>query len=82
MSIGNIFRYREGTKLADLEYAKKTVGNMTSHNMRTASGFSNKLLTKPIDFKQGTLRFMSVEVAANQYLFLPSDYNDDKSEEY
>ena len=55
---------------------------MTSHNMRTASGFSNKLLTKPIDFKQGTLRFMSVEVAANQYLFLPFDYNDDKSEEY
>lgn len=36
VSIGNIFLYKGGGKLADLEYAKQT-GNTTSH-MRTASG--------------------------------------------
>ena len=36
VSIGNILYYEGGGKLADLEYAKR-VGDMTSHEMRTAS---------------------------------------------
>ena len=38
MSIGNILSYEGGAKLADLEYAKK-VGDVKSHEMRTASGY-------------------------------------------
>ena len=46
VSIGNILCCNEQAKLSDLEYAKK-VGDLTSHNMRTASvliTLSDKLL--------------------------------------
>ena len=37
VSVGNILSCKEGGKLADLEYAMQ-MGNMASHEMRTASG--------------------------------------------
>jgi len=52
VSIGNILSYEGGTKLADLEYAKKMEDKAGGHNMRT-----------------GTLHFMSIEVAAHEFLF-------------
>ena len=36
MSVGNIFSYRGGAKLANLEYVKRVIDNK-SHEMRTAS---------------------------------------------
>jgi serine/threonine protein kinase len=38
ISIGNILSCDGQTKLADLEYAKK-MGDLTSHDMRTASDY-------------------------------------------
>ena len=38
VSIGNILSYDGHAKLADLEYAKK-MGDLKSHEMRTASEF-------------------------------------------
>jgi Fungal protein kinase len=72
VSIGNILSYNGAAKLADLEYAKK-VGDTKTHDMRTASRWisihlSNKSLTV---HRQGTMHFMSIEVAAHMFLFLP-----------
>ena len=49
MSIGNILSYEGGTKLADLEYAKKINGDTTCHHMRTVIEFSNKLFAQTIE---------------------------------
>ena len=42
VSVGNILSYEGEAKLADFEYAKR-VGNVKSHEMRTASGSSTNL---------------------------------------
>ena len=47
MSIGNILSHERGAKLADLEYAKR-VGDVKSHEMRTASRSSFNLSGKPL----------------------------------
>ncbi|KAF9507779.1 hypothetical protein BS47DRAFT_1385014 [Hydnum rufescens UP504] len=60
VSIGNILWYKGGGKLGDLEYAKK-MGDMMSHDLRTASGTCI-----------GTIQFMSIEVAAHRFLFPPA----------
>jgi len=71
VSIGNILSCEGGAKLGDLEYAKK-VGDVKSHEMRTASQFSIILSTKPsMKPQQGTMHFMSIEVAAQKFLFRP-----------
>jgi len=59
-----------GAKLADLEYAKK-MGNTKSHDMRTASGSPLHFPAKNDRALQGTMHFMSIEVAARIFLFLP-----------
>ena len=72
MSIGNILSHEGQAKLADLEYVKKT-SDLTSHEMRTASEsiiLSGKSL---IASQQGTMHFMSIEVAAQTFLFVPPD---------
>ena len=73
VSIGNILSCDGHAKLADLEYAKK-MGDLNSHDMRTASespiSLSGKLLITP---QQGTRDFMSVEVAAHTFIFTPSN---------
>jgi hypothetical protein len=62
-------------KLADLKYAKK-MDDMKSHEMRTASESlitlsANLLITS----QQGTMHFMSIEVAANRLLFPPTGFS-------
>jgi hypothetical protein len=71
VSIGNILSYNGQAKLADLEYAKK-MGDLTRHEMRTASEYPITLTRKPlITSQQGTKDFMSIEVAAQRFLFPP-----------
>jgi hypothetical protein len=63
--------YGGHAKLSDLEYAKKR-GESISHEMRTASESPISFLGKPlIAYQQGTMHFMSVEVAAHDFLFTP-----------
>ncbi|KAF9507935.1 hypothetical protein BS47DRAFT_1366317 [Hydnum rufescens UP504] len=61
VSIGNILYHERGGKLADLEYAKR-IGDMMSHEMRTAC---RTLL--------GTIHFMSIEVSTQEFLFPPDE---------
>jgi hypothetical protein len=70
VSIGNILLCGGVPKLADLEYAKK-IGDMKSHEMRTASEFSITSSGKIDRVQQGTMHFMSIEVAAQAFLFCP-----------
>ena len=71
MNLGNILSYNGQAKLADLEYAKRR-GDLTSHEMRTASGCPITLSGKSlIASQQGTVHFMSIEVAAQAFLFFP-----------
>jgi serine/threonine protein kinase len=71
VSIGNILSCDGVAKLADLEYAK-IMGDSESQEMRTASKFRLTLRGKLlIASQQGTTYFMSVEVAARQFLFIP-----------
>jgi len=73
VSIGNILSCDGHAKLADLEYAKK-IGDLKSHEKRTASGSPITLSGQPlIASQQGTMQFMSIEVAAQDFLFGPSD---------
>jgi serine/threonine protein kinase len=68
VSIGNILSYEGEAKLADLEYAKR-VGEVKSHEMRTASGSSSNVSNEPLIMpQQGTMHFMSIEVAAHKFL--------------
>jgi hypothetical protein len=63
--------YEGEAKLADLEYAKR-VGEVKSHEMRTASGSSSNVSNEPLIMpQQGTMHFMSIEVAEQEYLFRP-----------
>jgi hypothetical protein len=58
-----------GTPSSDLEYAKKRK-DLTSHEMRTASEPPITLSGKSlIASQQGTMDFMSIEVAAQEFLF-------------
>jgi Fungal protein kinase len=79
VSVGNILSCDGVAKLADLEYAKET-GDVTSHEMRTASesfiDLSGKSLTES---QQGTMHFMSIEVAAQTFLFRPPSPRDSAS---
>jgi len=73
VSTGNILTYNGQAKLADLEYAKK-MGDLKSHEMRTASESPISLSGKSlIASQQGTMQFMfmSIEVAAQLFLFCP-----------
>jgi Fungal protein kinase len=71
VSIGNILSCDGHAKLADLEYARK-MGDLKSHNTRPASEYSISLSGKSlIASQQGTMQFMSIEVAAQTYLFVP-----------
>ena len=71
MNLWNILSYNGQTKLADLEYAKRR-GDLTSHEMRTASGYPITLSgISLIASQQGTVHFMSIEVAAQAFLFFP-----------
>jgi hypothetical protein len=73
VSIGNILLCDGRVKLADLEYTKK-MGDLKSHEMRTASESLITLFGKSlIASQQGTMDFMSIEVAAQNFLFVPSD---------
>ena len=71
MSTGNILSYNGHVKLSDLEYAKKR-SDLTGHEMPTVSespiAFSGKSL---IASQQGSMDFMSIEVAARIYRFYP-----------
>jgi hypothetical protein len=68
VSIGNILSCDGQTKLADLEYAK----NRSDPEMRTASESPVTLTEKSlIASQQGTSDFMSIEVAAQLFLFFP-----------
>jgi serine/threonine protein kinase len=69
VSTGNILSCDGHGKLADLEYAKKT-NDLTTHEMRTASESPISLSDKPlIASEQGTKDFMSIEIAAQRFLF-------------
>jgi hypothetical protein len=73
VSTGNILSCDGHAKLADLEYTKK-VGDLKSrgHEMRTASECPITLSGKSlIASQQGTMNFMSIEVARQQFLFHP-----------
>lgn len=71
MSVGNILSCDGVAKLADLEYAKN-IGDVTSHEMRTASESSIDLSGKSLtESQQGTMHFMSIEVATQRFLFRP-----------
>jgi serine/threonine protein kinase len=71
VSIGNILSYRGHAKLADLEYAKKK-SDFTRHDLRTASDSPITLSGKSLnESQQGTMHFMSIEVAAQKFLFRP-----------
>jgi hypothetical protein len=73
VSIGNILSYEGHAKLADLEYAKE-MGDLKSHNARTAGEYPITLSGKSlIASQQGTMQFMSIEVATQGFLFIPSD---------
>ena len=50
---------------------KKTDSILTHHKSRTVSENFNNLPLEPIDMQQGTLHFMSIEVASYVYLFSP-----------
>ena len=69
VSIGNILSCDGHAKLSDLEYVKKRK-DLTSHEMRTASEPPITLSGKSlIETQQGTMHFMSIEVAAQEFLF-------------
>ena len=71
MSIGNILSCDGHAKLVDLEYAKK-MDDQKSHNARTASDSPISLSGKSlIVSQQGTMHFMSIEVAVQSFLFKP-----------
>src|ERR1700733_7496950 len=71
VSIGNILSYNGQAKLADLEYAKK-MGDSKGRETRTASEYPITLSGKSlIASQQGTKNFMSIEVAAQEFLFPP-----------
>jgi hypothetical protein len=73
VSIGNILSCDGHAKLADLEYAKK-MGDSKSHEMRTVSESCITLSCKSlIGSQQGTMQFMSIEMAAREFLFVPSN---------
>jgi serine/threonine protein kinase len=72
VSTGNILLCGDHGKLADLEYAKKT-NDLTTHEMRTASESPISLSDKAlITSEQGTKDFMSIEVAARDFQFVPA----------
>jgi hypothetical protein len=71
LSLGNILSCDGHAKLSDLEYAKR-VGDLKSHEMRTASESPITLCGESL-IGQGTMHFMSIEVAARNFLFFPSD---------
>jgi serine/threonine protein kinase len=69
VSIGNILSCDGHAKLANLEFAKK-MGDLKSHEVRTASESPITLFGKSlIASEQGTMDFMSIEVAAQKFIF-------------
>ena len=73
VSLGNILSCNGHAKLADLEYAKKR-SDLTSHEMQTASEPPITLSGKSsIELQQGTMHFMSIEVAAQVFRFHPPE---------
>ena len=70
VSIENILSYNGQAKLADLEYAKK-MDDSTSHETPAVGEFTITLRRLLIVSQQGTMEFMSIEVAARLSLFPP-----------